>query len=583
MLPEPLSTLPPAAAFGAVLAQMADGVIVADAAGRITYVNAAARRLHGGAGAVGVPLEAWSEAYRLYTMDGAPHPPHALPLARAVGGEVVVDARWRVRRPDGSEIVAQGSATPLRGPGGEAAGAVLVLRDATAEHAARAAAEAANRAKSHFLATTSHEIRTPLNAIMGYTELLELGIPGPLTETQRGYLERVRLSSRHLLGVVNQVLDLSKIEAGRMVVRVRPARAGDAAEAAAALVESQAQARGVALTGACPRSSGVAYLGDPDRVEQILVNLLSNATKFTEPGGSVTLTCGLARVPAPEAVVEPHERGWAYFRVEDTGVGIRPDQLAAIFEPFVQAEQGHTRTHGGTGLGLAIARRLARMMGGDVTVRSAPGEGSTFMVWLAAARPEDVPEGAAPAAERRGRGRHARGLAVVADAALEEIERVLSGYAARLRTDPGTPSARALSEADLEDHTATFLADMAQALAAIEEAGGGPSAHLRDGTLIQRVIAERHGAQRARLGWGEAEVRREFEVLREELAAAVRRRVRETADVEVGAALALFGRFIDHAEAASRRTLATGAARAATAGSSSAPPAAPHAASPHDP
>jgi signal transduction histidine kinase len=562
MSPDPSVSLPPSAAFGAVLAQMADGVIVADAAGRITYVNDAARRLHGGVGALGVPVEAWSAAYHLLTLAGDPHPPAELPLARALRGESVLDATWRVRRPDETEIVAQGSATPLQGPGGEPAGAVLVLRDATAEHEARAAAEAASRAKSHFLATTSHEIRTPINAIIGYTELLELGIPGPLTPDQRTYLERVRLSSRHLLGVVNQVLDVSKIEAGRMVVRVRPAGADDAAAAATALVETQAQARGVALTSACAGVGDVAYLGDPDRVEQILVNLLTNAVKFTEPGGSVTLTCGGARVPATDAEVEPHDRGWMYYRVEDTGIGIPPDRLASVFEPFVQVEQGHTRVHQGTGLGLTISRRLARMMGGDVTVRSTPGEGSTFFVWLPAARPEDVPEGAVPVAERRGRSRLAHGLSVVGEAALEELERVLSGYAARLRTDAGTPSARALTDADIEDHTATFLADMAQALTAIEAAKGAPSAILRDGTLIQRVIAERHGGQRARLGWGEAEVRREFQILREELAAAVRRRVRaadHVEHVELGEALGLFARFIEQAEAASLRVLAAGA------------------------
>ena len=549
--------LPPSAALGAVLAQMADGVIVADALGRITYVNAAATRINGGVDVRGRSLMDADTMPYMLRVDGAPYPPAELPLMRAVGGETVVGARWRIRRPDGTEIVAQGSATPLRGPAGEPAGAVLVLRDATAEYEARVAAEAASRAKNQFLATTSHEIRTPINAILGYTELLELGIPGPLTADQRTYLERVRRSSRHLLAIVNQVLDLSKIEAGRLVIRAGPARAGEAAEAAMALVEAQAQGRGVGLTTACLGDCDVAYLGDPDRVEQILVNLLANAVKFTETGGSVTLTCGLARVPSADAEVDPHDRGWMYYRIEDTGIGIAPDQLTAVFEPFVQAEQGHTRVHEGTGLGLAIARQLARLMGGDVTVRSTPGEGTTFFVWLPAARLEDVPERRERSTERRGGSRFARGLSVVGDAALEEVERVLSGYAARLRTDAGTPSAWALSDADLEDHTATFLADMAQALAAIEAARGGPSAHLRDGSVIQRVIAERHGSQRARLGWSAAEVRREFQILREELAAAVRRRVREAEHVEVGEALGLLARFLDHAEAASLRVLAS--------------------------
>jgi hypothetical protein len=318
-------------------------------------------------------------------------------------------------------------------------------------------------------------------------------------------------------------------------------------------------ARQVTLTAACAGGGldgggdgGVAYLGDPHRVQQILVNLLANAVKFTPSGGRVTVTCGLRRLPAPDADVEPvidvGERGWAFLRIEDTGIGIVPEQLAAIFEPFVQVDQGRTRAYGGTGLGLTIARRLARLMGGDITARSAPGVGSTFFLWLPAARAEDVPETPGTAAERRGPVRHARGLAIVGEAALEEIERVLAGYAARMRRDPATPGAHGLTEPELEDHTATMLADMAQALALVEAARGGPSDGLRDGTVIQRVVAERHGAQRARRGWTAPEVRREYTILREELAAAVRRRVREAPDVEVGQALALFGRFLDHAE-----------------------------------
>jgi hypothetical protein len=198
-------------------------------------------------------------------------------------------------------------------------------------------------------------------------------------------------------------------------------------------------------------------------------------------------------------------------------------------------------------------------MGGDVTVRSTPGEGSTFFVWLPAARPENVPAKSPAKGERRGRSRHARGLATVAEHALAEIERVLGGYAARLRSDPATPSAHAMNEAELEDHTATILADMAQSLSLVEAARGGPSDGLRDGTVIQRVIAERHGAHRARRGWQAAEVRREYAILREELDAAVLRRVREAPEVEVREALGLFARFLEHAEAASLRALAASA------------------------
>ncbi len=427
----------------------------------------------------------------------------------------------------------------------------------------RGEAEEANAAKSRFLATTSHEIRTPINAILGYTELLEMGIAGPLTDEQSRYLARLRLSGRHLLGVINQVLDLSKIEADKIVLRPRAAPAAAAATRATALVEPQAVARGVTLANACEVAADVTYTGDPERVEQILVNLVTNAVKFTPNGGRVTLTCGNARTPTPDAEVaaEP-AAGWTYFRVEDTGIGVPPERLRAIWEPFEQADVGHSRAYGGTGLGLTISRRLARLMGGDVTVRSEPGAGSTFFVWLPAA---SAPEGAAPAPPRgRGGGRpparpragtrHARGLGKAADAALAEIEHVLSGYAARLRVDPETPSAWKLSEAEIEDHTATFLADMAQCLALVEAARGAPSESMRDGSAIQRVIAERHGAQRARLGWAEGELRREFAILREELAAAVRRRVGGAPDVALDDAIALLAGFVDHAERTSVET-----------------------------
>jgi hypothetical protein len=263
-------------------------------------------------------------------------------------------------------------------------------------------------------------------------------------------------------------------------------------------------------------------------------------------------------------------------RVQDTGVGIAPEALERVFGAFEQADTGLTRGHGGTGLGLTISRHLARLMGGDVTAQSVPGEGSTFFLHLPAASPDEARTDAPGEVERRSAARYARGLGLVGDAALGEIERILAAYAARLRTDAATPSAHGLSDAQLDDHTASFLADVAQTLVIIEAARGGPSDLLRDGTAIQRLVAERHGAARARLGWAESELVREFQILREAVEAAVRRRVAELAAASADApersapvdeALALLARFAEHAERASlegfRRAgaQATGSAR----------------------
>jgi PAS domain S-box-containing protein len=421
-----------------------------------------------------------------------------------------------------------------------------------AEHAARCAAEEANAAKSRFLATTSHEIRTPINAVLGYAELLEMGLAGPVTARQQEFLARVRVAGRNLLAVVNQVLDLSKIEADRVELRVAPARAARAAGDAVTQVAPQGAARGVSVVNACVGGSDAAFVGDASRVEQVLVNLLGNAVKFTGPGGRVTLSCGTAGAAPAAALVDaaaaPH--GWMYFRVEDTGIGIPADRLASIWEPFEQVDSGHTRAFGGTGLGLTISRRLARLMGGDVVVRSVPGEGSTFFVWLPAAPAGSTSE--APP-ERRGSARLARGLSVVGAAALAAVEHVVARYADRLRHDLATPSARGLAECDVENHTVTLVADMAACLGAIEDARGAPSEAVREGGAIQGLIAERHGAQRARLGWAEAEVRREFAILGEELAAGVRRGVGASDDVELDPALELLDGFVARAERACLR------------------------------
>jgi signal transduction histidine kinase len=233
---------------------------------------------------------------------------------------------------------------------------------------ARGDAEAANRAKSDFLAMMSHELRTPLNAIGGYAELIELGIHGPVTDAQRNALNRIARSQAHLLTLINDVLNFARVDSGQIQYVVEDVRMNDTLAGIEPLVEPQIVARKLTFQhDQC--DPAIVAAADGDKVRQVVLNLLGNAVKYTPEGGRVTLAC-----EANDRVVRVH--------VRDTGPGIEADQLPVIFEPFVQGHRALNRPNEGVGLGLAISRDLARGMGGDVTVETELGIGSTFTLEL---------------------------------------------------------------------------------------------------------------------------------------------------------------------------------------------------------
>jgi PAS domain S-box-containing protein len=303
------------------------------------------------------------------------HPAHELRIAIAEGR--FEEEGWRVKK-DGGQFWANVVITAVRDEKGALIGFAKVTRDLTERRNAELKAqedarrvtvsETANVAKSTFLTAMSHELRTPLNAIGGYTELLTLGLGGPTTPEQLDYLDRIRRSQQHLLGIISELLNFSRIEAGTLTYDIGQLSLKQVIEGVVPLIEPQAEAKEIVLkTDVITHDCLV--LGDRAKVDQILLNLLSNAIKFTESPGSVTVECN-------ESV------NVASIKVVDTGPGIPPDKLEAIFEPFVQLGRSLSSAHEGTGLGLAISRELARAMRGDLTVSSELQVGSTFTLTL---------------------------------------------------------------------------------------------------------------------------------------------------------------------------------------------------------
>jgi len=234
---------------------------------------------------------------------------------------------------------------------------------------ARQQADDANALKSQFLATVSHELRTPLNAVVGYAQLIAEGVAGPLTAKQSEFEERIIVNAKHLLSLINDVLDLSKIEAGRMAAMRRPYPLRKTLEEVIAQGKVLADQKQLSITLTIADTLPSTLVGDAGHVQQILLNLISNAIKFTDQG---SVTVSAQRGPG---------QTWQLI-VTDTGIGIAPDLHAAIFEEFRQVDHGSTRKYGGTGLGLAIVKRLATLMGGDIQVSSVPEHGSTFTLTL---------------------------------------------------------------------------------------------------------------------------------------------------------------------------------------------------------
>ncbi|WP_144006975.1 ATP-binding protein, partial [Pelomonas sp. KK5] len=322
-----------------------------------------------------------------------PHQLHDAELARRLTGrgETMLRVQRDFPRGDGSIIHADLLLNLLRDADGQPEALLCVAQDMTerlllADHErARQAAEAANRAKSEFLSRMSHELRTPLNGLLGFTQLLQLERE-PLTVTQRGWIERIGQAGWHLLAMINDVLDLSRVETGNLKVVLEPQDAHALARECLTLLTPLASQHRVSI-GLKLDPQARYIVGDATRVREILNNLLSNAVKYNVPGGSVELH------------LRADEAGWVDLSVSDTGKGLRREELAALFQPFNRLGQERSAIEG-TGIGLVITRRLAELMNGSLQVRSTPGRGSTFTLRLPASRtgPPSAPAAAgAPA------------------------------------------------------------------------------------------------------------------------------------------------------------------------------------------
>ena len=355
------------------LSSIGDAVLATDTSAAITFLNPEAERLTGWTTQDARGREI-NEVLVLINQDT--RQPVENPVNRVLreGTIVGMATRTMLKTRDGREIPVADSGAPIRSSDGTLHGVVMVFRDITPRYeaeqelrAAKEAAEAASRTKSEFLATMSHELRTPLSVVIGYTDILSEGTFGPLMEQEVSALRMIRRNAFELLDLITAILDLSRLEAGRLPLEMKEI------QVPALLEEIKAETQGVWEQSKLAFVWNVAdklpsLRTDPGKLKMVIKNLIGNAVKFTEQGS---------------IMVEAHgqQEGIA-ISVSDTGIGIPPAEVQNIFEPFLQVERSTTRRYGGIGLGLHIVRRLLEMLGGTIEVQSTIGHGSTFRVWV---------------------------------------------------------------------------------------------------------------------------------------------------------------------------------------------------------